>query len=124
MRYIGSVALCCWIIGFSLAGHAADVTAVVSVKQACDILKQTAAHFCSSQHKMIGRCACDPVPGRPAYYVLGLHCSSGTPREVIGSSLVGWYAVDKSDGAVFEWDINEDRLVPLESVSGQSFWCE
>ena len=44
------------------------------------------------------------------YYVLALH---GFCREdLCGSTLMGWFAVQKSTGRLFEWDVGEWRLGP------------
>ena len=40
------------------------------------------------------------------YFILGLH--SDRRCDYICSSLVGWFAVERTTGRVFEWDINED----------------
>ena len=40
------------------------------------------------------------------YFVLGLH--SDRRCDYMCSSLVGWFAVERSTGRVFDWDINED----------------
>lgn len=37
------------------------------------------------------------------------------PDELVGSNLIGWFGIRKSDGATFEWDINEDHPIPLAS---------
>jgi hypothetical protein len=94
------------------------------VRQACAILTRAAAEYCLSRHKVIGLCSCEPLPEHLDDYVLGLYCSSVTPREVLGSNLVGWYAVAKSDASVFEWDINEEFPKPLEMRPGQPFGCQ
>jgi hypothetical protein len=33
--------------------------------------------------------------------------------ETVGSNLIGWFAVRRSDGAVLDWDINHDKALPL-----------
>lgn len=56
---------------------------------------------------------CDNIPETSSpdgYYVLGLyaHC-----REAIcGSTNMGWFAVRKATGDVFEWGVAEDTLGP------------
>ena len=42
------------------------------------------------------------------FYVLALrgHCR----EPICGSTLIGWYAAQKSTGRLFEWDMGEDRL--------------
>jgi hypothetical protein len=50
------------------------------------------------------------VDGPHGYYVLALR---GRCREqVCGSTLVGWYAVRKRTGCVFEWNVAEWKLGP------------
>ncbi len=54
---------------------------------------------------------CDPLAdaeGPDGYYVLGLraHCR----EELCGSTLIGWFAVEKATGAVFEWDMAEGQI--------------
>lgn len=54
---------------------------------------------------------CDPVSdenGRPGYYIMALraHCR----EELCGSSLMGWYAVQKATGEVFEVDVADWAL--------------
>jgi hypothetical protein len=38
-----------------------------------------------------------------------------TPEELVGSTLIGWFAVSKSDGSVFNYDITNEELTPLVS---------
>jgi hypothetical protein len=45
------------------------------------------------------------------FYVLGLHGKrDDCGADVCGSTLMGWFAVEKATGRVFEWDMVEDRL--------------
>lgn len=46
--------------------------------------------------------------GPPGYYVMALraHCR----EEMCGSTLMGWFAVKKATGEVFEWDVAEWRV--------------
>ena len=55
--------------------------------------------------------SCDPVRAEdsPAgYHVLGLRAVCN--QDLCGSTLMGWFAVEKATGAVFEWDVAESRL--------------
>jgi hypothetical protein len=38
-----------------------------------------------------------------------------TPDELVGSTLIGWYAVSKSDSSVSNYDITNEELTPLAS---------
>jgi len=44
------------------------------------------------------------------YFVFDLHYRSKTPTGNNGSNLVGWYAVDRITGQLFEWDIANLKL--------------
>jgi len=50
---------------------------------------------------------CDRTPGtNRTYFIFGLH--SDRRCDYICSSLVGWFAVERATGRVFDWDISED----------------
>ena len=42
------------------------------------------------------------------FYLVVLH--GRCREEICGSTLIGWYAVQRSSGRVFEWDVGESRL--------------
>jgi hypothetical protein len=92
---------------------------VSSEHQACEILQHAAVEYRLTRTDLTGRYYCDPLPSRAAYYVLGLRYRT-TPDELVGSNLIGWYAVAKRDGAVFAWDINYE-LPPAPLVPGPPF---
>jgi len=49
------------------------------------------------------------------YFVIGLRGVCYDP-DGCGSTLLGWYAVRRSDGSISEWDVGEDQLgKPLTS---------
>jgi len=76
------------------------------------MLKQAAVEFHLSTHDLTGRYYCESLGEIDTHYLLGLRYY--VPAEDhVGSNLIGWFAVAKSDGTVFDWDINEDRAVPL-----------
>lgn len=55
----------------------------------------------------------------PGYYVVALrgHCR----EEICGSTLIGWFAVRKTDAAVFEFDVGEWKVaqpVGVETFPG------
>ncbi|MBL0946571.1 hypothetical protein [Brevundimonas sp.] len=57
--------------------------------------------------------SCDPVRAEdspPGYHVLGLRAVRN--QDLCGSALMGWFAVEKATGAVFEWDVVEWRPGP------------
>ncbi len=50
----------------------------------------------------------------PGYYVVSLrgHCR----EEICGSTLIGWFAVRKADGTVFEFNVGEWKVGQPASV--------
>lgn len=55
------------------------------------------------------------------YYLVNLKFNrEDAEREFVGSNLVGWYAVRKSNRAVFEVDIGEGRLGKRVSSSAKA----
>jgi hypothetical protein len=51
---------------------------------------------------------CDHADSPPGYYVLALH--SNRHCEGICSTNMGWFAVQKASGRIFEWDVGEQKL--------------
>jgi hypothetical protein len=54
---------------------------------------------------------CEPLRAADSprgYYILALR--GRCREEICGSTLIGWYAVRKRTGRVFEWDVGERRL--------------
>lgn len=96
------------LIQWSAPARAVRVT---TEKTACDLTKARVAargHFPKSA---IAFCDVIVPEAQPkGFYVLGLHGKrDDCGDEVCGSTLMGWFAVQKATGQVFEWDINEDR---------------
>ena len=79
---------------------------ITTESHACTALK----HALSAAHdqKIAGpesRWSCDfATIGPSPYFLIGLH---GKPCEPNGcwSNLFGWYAIRKSDGRIYEWDM-------------------
>jgi hypothetical protein len=44
------------------------------------------------------------------FYIVGLR--GRCREEICGSTLIGWYAVQKRTGRVFAWDVGESRAGP------------
>jgi hypothetical protein len=83
--------------------------AVATAEAACTVAtaRVTAERDLPTAHVAI----CDPVSEADrsdGYYLLGLraHCR----EELCGSTLMGWFAVEKTTGAVFEWDVAKERI--------------
>lgn len=103
------------IIGFlaatlpwAAAAHAAPVRTGVA---ACALAKaRVAAQLHRRQSSIPG---CDPLRAQDSpqgFYVLALR---GWCRQPIcGSTLIGWFAVQKRTGRVFEWNVGDWRLGP------------
>jgi hypothetical protein len=85
---------------------------------ACGLTKARVAargHFPVSA---IAFCDVTVSDSRPkGYYILGLHGKrDDCGGDVCGSTLMGWFAVQKATGQVFEWDMVEDKLGPPVTV--------
>lgn len=72
------------------------------------------ARFAELNHVPISTIAfCDIMAAADSprgYYVLALH--SNRVCDGICSTNMGWFAVHRATGRVFEWDVAEDRLGP------------
>lgn len=90
----------------------ASATPVNTEKAACALSKASVAargHFPVSA---IAFCDFIVAEAQPkGLYVLGLHGKGDNcGADVCGSTLMGWFAVQKATGNVFEWDMAEGRL--------------
>ena len=88
---------------------AAQAAPVASGRAACALAKARVAAQLHRRRSSIPSCeALRAVDSPRGYYIVGLR---GRCREPIcGSTLIGWYAVGKRSGRVFEWDVGEDRV--------------
>jgi hypothetical protein len=109
------------LMSLPLAGCGTENQPVTSEEQACDVLERTALQWCLSRTNLAGRYWCDAVPESPDHFVLALRYYP-KPEELVGSTLIGWYAVSRADGAVSNWDVTSGELTPL--VSGCPFEAE
>ena len=90
----------------------AQASTVTTEKAACDVTK---ARVAARDHFPVSAIAfCDvvvPEAQPKGFYVLGLHGKrNDCGDKVCGSTLMGWFAVQKATGQVFEWDMVEDAL--------------
>jgi hypothetical protein len=98
-------------ISLSLSlGSCASTQLVGDEQAACSVAttRVTAERRLSADHVAFCDHARSPdVP--PGYYVLALrgHCRQ---PEGCGSTNMGWFAVHKQNGQVFEWDVAESKL--------------
>ena len=108
---ISSANLVASLFAASLLQQAAPAGAatVTSEKAACDVTK---ARVAARGHFPVSAIAfCDlivPEEQPKGLYVLGLHGKrDDCGGEVCGSTLMGWFAVQKATGRVFEWDFTD-----------------
>ena len=89
-----------------------DAKPVRKAKAACQRAK---AFYSTVEHFPISVIAfCDTIASADSpkgFYVLALH--SHCRRSICGSTNMGWFAVEKRTGRVFEWDVAEDKLGKL-----------
>lgn len=83
--------------------------AVASAEAACTV---TTAQVTAQRDLPTGHVAtCDPISEADSpddHYVLAL--GADCREELCGSTLMGWFAVKKATGAVFEWDMAEGQI--------------
>ena len=82
---------------------------------ACGRLKAAVAHKESPRHGPSEyRCDLAPNEGQGRYFVFALRSKYPAPpgagQNWVGSSLVGWFAVSRSAGTVFNWDVGAEAL--------------
>jgi hypothetical protein len=88
----------------------ANAAAVTTAKEACAVAKTRVS---AERHFPISVVAfCDQVDAAQSpkgYYVLALH---GKRPDCTGicSTNMGWFAVRKSDGRVFEWNVSDWKI--------------
>lgn len=92
--------------GALLTSGCATPEPVASAEAACDVATAgvTAERGLPASHVAV--CEGIPEEDSPAgYYVMALraHCR----EELCGSTLMGWFAVEKATGEVFEVDVND-----------------
>ena len=107
--------------------HLVAATLIVSLAAVSSIgaepSKQAQSAACQALQRKIAALDSLPVTGPPGlgwfcdfstlstaeYYVVALRSNRAAPY----SDLMGWYAVMRRDLAIFEYDINEEKLLPL-----------
>ena len=79
-------------------------------KAACDRVKTRIAAIRHFPVSVVAFCDIGANNSPKGFYVLALH--SNRRCEGICSTNMGWFAVQKRTGRVFEWDVAEMRLGP------------
>jgi hypothetical protein len=89
------------------AGFFSCATAAVNSRDnACAILKGLALRdHLVAKNVPPGEYTCEDYSESGDYYVFGLHYKLFKPSDKPQSNLVGWFAVSKKDGSVYEWDM-------------------
>jgi hypothetical protein len=98
------------VVPSSLAGCAGTPPApLANAEAACTV---ATARVTAARGLTLGHVAsCDPARAEdsPAsYHLLGLRAVCN--QELCGSTLMGWFAVEKATGVVFEWDMAEGQV--------------
>jgi hypothetical protein len=97
------------VLGVSALAGCSIVPRVSNNEDACDLAKARVTELNGLPKSRIA--FCDHVGSAenpPGYYLLALH----SDRECGGvcSTNMGWFAVRKSNGEVFDWDMAESKL--------------
>jgi hypothetical protein len=91
---------------------------ILNARQACAVLKRGAVARRLSAHDLTDRFYCDdtdPASWTKEFIILGLRYHD-RPEEKVGSNLIGWFGVRRSDGELFEWNL-EGFPEPLRAPS-------
>jgi hypothetical protein len=92
-----------------LVAVAAQAGPVRTERSACEAVKARVVDALLYPRSRIAFCDVIPRASSPrGYYVLALH--SNRQCDGICSTNMGWFAVQRSTGRVFHWDVGEDRL--------------
>lgn len=88
---------------------------VGSAEKACDVAKARTAALWHFPVSAIAFCEpIDEAHNPKGYFVVGLHGKrDDCGGDVCGSTLMGWFAVEKKTGRVHEWDTAEMKVGPL-----------
>lgn len=98
------------LLALPSVGLSADL--VLSADQACDVLKGAAIRYHLAAHELTGRYYCDHAGDLKGYFYLGLRYEVN-PSELVGSNLLGWFAVRRTDGKLFRWNTENDELAEV-----------
>src|SRR5688572_14315968 len=107
-KLTATMATLLWATGaFALASAApAEARPVNNAEAACRVAKARVGARDRFPVSRVGFCDIIPAAHSPrGYYVLALH--STRRCDYICSTNMGWFAVQKSSGRVFEWDVGE-----------------
>jgi len=118
MRTSSQLALVLGALASLVAAASQASDHVRTAQQACKILKRGAVIHRLSVHDLSGRYYCDyydPVFWTKEFIVLGLRYHD-RPEEKVGSNLIGWFGIRRSDGELFEWNL-EGFPEPLREPS-------
>lgn len=99
-----------WAVTLLALANTGATAGELDATQACSRLVATAEHrHLAAFEKPAGHyhCVSQAETGRP--HVLRLHYAGGESADWVGSTMVGYFAVRKKDGAVLEWDFAADR---------------
>jgi hypothetical protein len=82
---------------------------VLSAEAACAIAKARVSAHRRFPVSRIASCETIRATGSPeGYYILALY--GRCREEVCGSTNMGWFAIERSTGRVFEWNVAGSRL--------------
>jgi len=99
------------IATFFLALIPVEARHVQSERAACDAVKARMAAAWNIPDGLIAFCDIIPADSSPMeFYVMGLH--SNRVCGGICSTNMGWFAIHKKTGRIYEWDVGEQRLGP------------
>lgn len=105
------------VVQFGMATFAGAADQDAAERRACDSVIAVATVL-NLAHQTSGQYHCESVNefSDNAYFIVNLKYWSPTvPKDFVGSNLVGWFAVRKSDLAVYEVNADGDPGIRIEA---------
>ena len=112
MRAFASCGTVAALFGLLAVADAVAEDRITDQLQACEVLKKAAVELHLSRHDLSGRYYCEANGDNSDVFILGLRYIT-TADEMVGSNLLGWFAVRRTDGTVLEWDFEQNQAIPL-----------
>lgn len=88
-----------------------ETTLVTSDDDACERVMAVLAANKTYRAEQMASCDGGKDDNNPGYYVLRVNGHCRDPQGC-GSVLLGWYGVEASTGAVYDWDVGDWRRGP------------
>jgi len=98
-------------IGSAVSTSSAAASPVRSKASACSAIKNRVSSAHRIQIKIIAFCDVVSLRNSPrGFYIMAIH--SNRECDGICSTLMGWYAINRVNGRIFEWSVADQKIGP------------